>query len=170
MQPSFPFNPVAVNGVGSWYNPLTWSIVTGYNLDEQQAQGAALDASLQKLNDEAATTGQIDQATYDQTVQHLAQQIQDTGNIPTDVNQAFVDGALAGYQSELAVLEAIPEYAGKISGDVLNAITTGVGRGAGSILGAIPWWVWAAGATALFLHFGGTGYVTRRARGYLNEH
>ena len=135
-----------------------------YGTDQLQKESADLDAQLQKMNEEAKAKGTIDQATYDATVAHLATQIKDTQNIPAGVDQAFVDGALEGYQSDLAVLNSIPKYAGKVSGDVLHAITTGVGSGLGSIVGGIPFWLWIAGGVALFVYLGGGKVVEHQAR------
>jgi len=143
-------------------------IFTGYNSEEQQATSDSLDAQLAKLNDEARATGKIDQSTYDQTVAHIAQQVADTAAQPEQINQAFVDGVVEGYQNELKVLESVPQYAGKISGDVLSAVTKGTVSGVGSILGGvfgnIPWWMWVGGVAALFFYFGGGAVVSHQAR------
>lgn len=168
MRQHFAFNSTAVNGVGSWYNPLTWEIVTGYDEAELQAKSRELDAQLAAMNQEAMTTGRISQETYNETVEHLAEQVALTESIDEDLNAATIEGLIQGYQNELAVLQAIPEYAGRLTGDVLGAATRGVTRGAGSILGgffgALPWWVWVGGAAAVFVYFGGHRYVERRAR------
>jgi len=154
---------VPVQGVGGFFS---WaeSLFTGYDREKLQQQGEALDAQLNALNEQAHTTGHIDQATYQATVQHLASQIEATQEIPSEIDSAYVQGALEGYHDELAVLESIPEYAGKITGDVLGAVTRGVSAGVGAagkgILGNLPWWVWVGGAAALFFYFGG-GQVVR---------
>jgi hypothetical protein len=161
-----PFVSVPVQGLGGIFSTVE-SWFTGYDSSQQQAQSATLDAQLATLNQQASQTGKIDEATYQQTVAHLAAQIEATQNIPADVNQAFVDGALEGYKSELAVLESIPEYAGRVAGDVLAAITRGVTKGLGSALKGVgsnlPWWVWVGGAVALFLYLGGGRVVHYQA-------
>lgn len=168
MRSDFQFNPTTVNGVGSWYNPLTWEMVTGYDAAEQQRKSAELDALLAEVNQQALTTGTVDEATYNETVLHIAAQVAETERIDESMDAAVVEGLIEGYKNELAVLEGIPKYAGRLTGDVLGAVTSGVGRGAGSILGGIfgniPWWVWAGGAVALFLYLGGGRYVERHAR------
>jgi len=168
MRQTFEFNPTVVSGVGSWYNPATWQIVTGYDAAEQQAKSRELDAQLAALNEEKRLTGTISESTYNQTVAHLAEQVALTESIDEDMDAATIEGLVQGYQNELAVLESIPKYAGKITGDVLGAVTSGVGGGLGAIgrgfFGNLPWWVWVGGAAALFLYFGGGGYVKRHAR------
>lgn len=173
MRQSFPFNPTAVNGVGSWYNPATWEIVTGYNAAELQQKSAELDAQLAALNEEARATGTISDQTYQATVEHLASQAAETATIGDQLDAATVEGFVQGYQNELAVLESIPKYAGRVTGDVLWAVTSGVTGGAGSILGkffgALPWWIWVGGATAVLIYLGGHRYVERKARAYFNR-
>lgn len=142
-------------GFGAWGD-----LFTGYNADDLQKESADLDAQLAAVNRQARDKGTVDEATYQATVAHLAQQIRDTQNIPADIDQAWVDGALEGYHADLAVLEAIPKYAGRVTGDVLGAL----GRGAFSGLGALPWWLWVAGGLALFLHLGGGKAVEFQAR------
>lgn len=137
---------------------------TGYSTADLQKQSADLDAQLAALNEEAHTQGTIDDATYQTTVDHLAKQIAATREIPDDINAAYVEGALAGYKNDLAVLEAIPKYAGRVTGDVLGAITSGVGSGLGSILKSIPWWIWLGGALVLFGYLGGGKAVEYQAR------
>jgi hypothetical protein len=146
---------VKVRGLGAWGD-----LFTGYDSEQLQTESAALDDQLAVLNQQARDKGTIDEATYQKTVEHLAQQIRATEQIPADVDQAFVDGALEGYKADLAVLEAIPKYAGRVTGDVLGAL----GRGAFSGLGALPWWVWVGGAVALFLHLGGGHVLEHQAR------
>jgi alanine dehydrogenase len=123
-----------------------------------------LDAQLAEVNEEARTTGRIDEATYQKTVEHLAAQMAATENIQGEVNEAFVEGWIEGYENELAILESIPEYAGRIVGDVTAAVGRGAGKGLGSILGGIPWWLWLAGGVALFVYLGGGRVVEQKAR------
>jgi len=136
----------------------------GYSPAQLQSQGAQLDAQLAAMNEQARAKGTIDDATYNKTVEHLAAQIRATHDIPADINAGYVEGVLAGYRNDLAVLEGIPKYAGKITGDVLGAVLSGTGSGLGSILGAIPWWVWLGGALALFFYLGGGKAVEYQAR------
>src|SRR5438477_9780118 len=86
---------VPVQGVGSIWS-WAGSFFTGYDSAELQAQSQALDEQLARLNQEAHATGHVDQATYEATVQHLAAQIEATQQIPEDIDQAFIDGALEG--------------------------------------------------------------------------
>jgi hypothetical protein len=168
--------PVAVQGVGGFWSKIE-SWFTGYDVDELQKQSAELDAKLAALNQEAKDTGKIDEDTYNATVDHLAEQITATQNIPADIDHAWVEGALEGYKNELQVLESIPEYAGRISGDVLGAITKGVTTGLGAagkgVLGNLPWWVWVGGVAFLFFYFGGGQVVKyqvgRRVRRYSGQ-
>ncbi len=158
-----PLDEYAAGGLGGIPN-LVESWVTGYNAADLQAQSTALDNQLAAMNQQALATGTIDDATYNTTVQHLATQIAATQAIPADINAAWVDGALAGYQSDLTVLNSIPKYAGKVTGDVLGAILTGTGSGIGSILGKLPWWIYVGGALALFVYLGGGKAVEYQAR------
>ncbi len=139
-------------------------LLGGYSPAQLQSQGAALDAQLVALNQEARDRGTISEATYQKTVEHLATQIASTHDIPADINSGYVEGALAGYRADLAVLESIPKYAGRVTGDVLGAVLSGTGSGIGSILGAIPWWLWLGGVALLFVHLGGGKAVEYQAR------
>lgn len=177
MNRSFPFNPTAVNGVGSWYNPLTWSwvqeITTGYDVNALEAEANDQRAQLQALNDQALAKGQIDDQTYQKMVDALATDMVQNGDVTGQVSEAAVSGALQGYQNEISAINAVPKYAGSVVGDVTHAIVSGVGSGAGSILGgtlsAIPWWVWGGGAVALLYYLGAFGYAERHARSYFNR-
>lgn len=159
----------ATSSVGTPLGSFGWgseleSWFTGYNASDLQAEGHALDDSLTAMNAQALANGTIDDATYNATVQHLATQIAATQGIPDDINAAWVDGALEGYKSDLAVLNAIPKYAGKVTGDVLGAITRGAGSGVASLLGSLPWWLYLGGAIALFVYLGGGKAVEYQAR------
>jgi hypothetical protein len=153
-----------VEGESGGIPDLIESWWTGYSASGLQSAGAQLDAQLAKMNEEAHAKGTIDDVTYKTTVEHLATQIAATHDIPADINAGYVEGALAGYKSDLAVLEGIPKYAGRITGDVLGAVLSGTGTGLGSILGAIPLWVWIGGAIALFFYLGGGKAVEFQAR------
>jgi len=153
-----------VEGESGGIPDLIESWWTGYSAAGLQSEGAQLDAQLQAMNEEAHAKGTIDQTTYNKTVEHLATQIAATHDIPADINAGYVEGALAGYKSDLAVLEGIPKYAGRITGDVLGAVLSGTGSGLGAIFGSVPLWVWIGGAIALFVYLGGGKAVEFQAR------
>ena len=158
---------VPVQGVGGIFSTVE-SWFTGYDREALQQQSAELDAKLAALNEQARTTGTVDAATYQDTVNHIAAQIAETAAQGEQIDQAYVEGVVEGYQNELGALEAIPQYAGKLTGDVLGAVTRGVSGGVGSIgkgiFGNLPWWVWVGGAAALFFYFGG-GQVLKHQAG-----
>jgi hypothetical protein len=159
-----PWAAGIVEGESGGIPDLIESWWTGYSASALQSEGSQLDAQLAALNEEAHTKGTIDEATYQKTVEHLATQIAATQGIPADINSGYVEGALAGYKADLAVLEGIPKYAGRITGDVLGAVLSGTGSGLGAIFGSVPWWVWIGGALALFFYLGGGKAVEFQAR------
>lgn len=144
-----------------------------YGAPALQEQSSQLDQKLADINNQALASGKVDQQTYDQTVAHLAQQVQDTANITGSIDAAAVQGVIEGYQNELSAIQAVPEFAGKLAGDVLTAATKGVSAGVGSIgkglFGSLPWWVWVGGAVALFIYLGGGSYAVRHARSALSK-
>jgi len=159
-----PWAAGIVEGESGGIPDLIESWWTGYSASALQSEGSQLDAQLARMNEEAHTKGTIDEATYQKTVEHLATQIAATQGIPADINSGYVEGALAGYKADLAVLEGIPKYAGRITGDVLGAVLSGTGSGLGAIFGSVPWWVWIGGALALFFYLGGGKAVEFQAR------
>lgn len=153
------------SGLFDWY----------YGTDKLKKQGAELDKQLEDLNNKARSEGTIDEATYQQMVANLAQQIQDENDVPPDFDQAWIERAASAYHSTLSLIESIPELYGRVYGDLFRAVGKGVGKGVStaakgaaegalSAAGGVPWWLWIVGAGALFVYLGGGKVVDYQAR------
>lgn len=144
------------------------------------AKDAAADAQLAVLNQQTAqriadTQGDDAAAAYmaqvnadyaaqnDSSVTGQALQI-DTGFASGVLDAAAnpVDSFSNGLQWEGAQVGSI---AGQVAGATANAAKS-------AFLGTaskIPWWVWVAGAVAIFVWLGGGGFVERKARRSLSR-
>src|SRR4051812_3001825 len=112
--------------------------------DALEAAGEKADAANQAINQDLLAQGKLSQAAYDQTVADFNQSNLDgAGGIGGQLADAFAEGAKEGLNAELA-----------LPGQVVGGVTGGAGKLLWGIVKNIPWWLWLAGAGALFVWMG----------------
>jgi hypothetical protein len=131
------------------------SVVTGVDLDAEQARSNAADAATAALNQREVDAGVWTQAQADAANANMA-----AGNVSTGANDvvgAVTDEAEAGLQEGLHNVLAAP-------GEVVGAVGSGASTLLWGIIKNIPWWVWLAGAGALFVWMGGLELLRGRLK------
>lgn len=154
-------------------------VFTGYDSGQLKKESADLDAQLAALNEQARAKGTITEATYQQMVSNLAIQIQQTNDVPPNVDEGWVEQAASNlssaFHATIDLIASMPELYGRVYGDIARKLGTGIGKGVSaaasgaakgimSATGGVPLWLWAVGALALFVYLGGGKVVEFQAR------
>ena len=137
--------------MGLWTSFM--SVVTGTDLAAEQAKSDAADAQLSQVNQQALDAGLVTQAVYDQSQADIA-----AGNASTGDNNVIgaVDAeAQAGLADGLNNVLTAP-------GKLVGAVGSGASTLLWGIIKSIPWWVYLAGAAALFVWMGGLEMIEGR--------
>lgn len=121
-------------------------LLLGTDLTAQQQQSYALDAKITAANQQLENAGYVPAGYTDAASQDIAAGNVSTGdaNVVASVNSEFVAGAQQGLQNVLTLPGKVVDTTGK----GLTTVLWGILKG-------IPWWVWAAGAAAIFVWMGG---------------
>lgn len=119
-------------------------LLLGENLDQIQADANTANAETQQWQQQDLAAGKLTQAQYNQAQQDLANQVAANSDVVGQVDQQFVEGAQQGLSNVLTA-----------PGKLIGAVGSGAGTLVWGILKNIPWWVYLAGAGALFVWMGG---------------
>jgi hypothetical protein len=121
-------------------------LLLGSSLDEAQAQSNALDAQIQAANQKLEAAGYIPTGYTDKAAIDISAGNDSTGasDVVASVNSEFKAGAAEGLNNVLTA-----------PGKAVGAIGGGASTLLWGILKNIPWWVYLAGAGALFVWMGG---------------
>jgi len=126
----------------SWYNPFTWSVVTGVDLDAEARRTRELKEWEARLDADAANQGRYAEDWWQTHYDNLAKegQILDPLTYTAQVTDAAKEGALEGLEKTQGAVK-----------DTLSSATAFTLKG---VLGFVPWWVWLGGIAYLAWRFG----------------
>lgn len=127
------------------------TLVTGVDINAEQARSDALNAQLSDLNTNSDYLTRLSNANQAIVATHLADQISQSNDLAGQVDQAAYAGLQQGAANELGGLSSISKFT--------NETLASIG---GSVLGAIPWWFWFIGLGVLFVYLGGADMLKRK--------
>lgn len=133
-----------------WFSRIFY----GVDLDEEQARGNDLDAKLNALNNQARDSGKYTQEQYEIAMDHASAGA--IGDVNQQVWDAAKQGALEGAKGELKLVDTV-------AGGAASAVKGTLNFAAGTILSAIPWWVFLGAAGYGFWWIGGFKWLKKKA-------
>lgn len=133
-----------------WFSRIFY----GVDLDEEQARGNELDAKLNALNNQALQSGKYTQAQYELAMDHASEGV--TGDVNQQVWQAAGEGALEGAKGELKLVSTV-------AGGTASAVKGTLNFAFGTILSAIPWWIYLGALGYGFWWLGGFRWLKKKA-------